>query len=53
MASDIIPTKKLTLYPDDFEKTHIWIDICDCLGVSYNSQEIHMDCINIKTYEDD
>jgi RNA-binding protein YlmH len=46
-------TKKLTLYPEDFEKTHIWKDICDCLGISYNSPEVHIEFINVKTYEDD
>ena len=45
--------KKLTLYPEDFEKTHIWKDICDCLGISYNSPEVHIEFINVKTYEDD
>jgi hypothetical protein len=52
-SNPIIPTKKLTLYPEDFEKTYIWKDICDCLEISYNSQEIHLECFNIKTYEDD
>lgn len=52
-TNSLLPTKKLTLYPEDFEKTHIWKDVCDCLGVSYNSQEIHIECINVKTYEDD
>lgn len=46
-------TKKLTLYPEDFEKTYIWKDVCDCLGISYNSPEVHIEFINVKTYEDD
>ena len=41
--------KKLTLYPEDFEKTYIWKDVCDCLG----SPEVHIEFINVKTYEDD
>jgi len=45
--------KKLTLYPEDFEKTYIWKDICDCLGISYNSPEVHIEFVNVKTYEDD
>jgi hypothetical protein len=45
--------KTLTLYPEDFEKTYIWKDICDCLEISYNSPEVHIEFINVKTYEDD
>ena len=46
-------TKKLILYPEDFYRTHIWQDICDCLEVSYNSAEVHIEFVNAKNNEND
>ena len=30
----------LNLYSDDFDKYHVWRDVCDSVGVDYNTSEI-------------
>jgi hypothetical protein len=35
--------KTLKLYPEDFEKSHIWNDICDVLGVPYSADSISVE----------
>lgn len=31
-----------SLYPEDFDKTRTWFDICDCLDLDHNTAEIHL-----------
>ena len=30
----------LNLYSDDFDKHHVWKDICDSIGIDYDTSEI-------------
>ena len=33
----------LKLYPEDFEKSHIWFDICDVLKVPHSADSISVE----------
>jgi hypothetical protein len=38
----------LNLYPEDFEKSHIWKDVCDVLGISSDNTGVEIEFTNIK-----
>lgn len=38
----------LNLYPEDMERTHIWTDICDVLGIPYNCGGVEVEFKKVK-----
>jgi hypothetical protein len=37
----------LNLYPEDFEKSHIWKDVCDVLGISSDNTGVEIEFTNL------